>query len=136
MDAGSGGGPPERVRVTAPAAPAVASVTRGIAASGAPVREAGTVYVRSLVRVQLRLALGCLLAFLLVAGAFTVAIFVVAGLDEPVVAGVPLSWLMHAYGYYPIILAFAVVFARAAGRNERRYRALAEPEPAEGTAPA
>jgi len=125
---------PPRVRVTSPVAPGPASATRGIALPGAPVREAGAVYVRSLVRGQLRLALGCLLAFLLVAGAVTVAIFVVAEAGDPVVFGVPLSWLLHAYGYYPIMLVFAVVFARAAGRNERRYRALAEHDAGESGA--
>ena len=122
-------GAPARVRVTAPVTAGMAS-TRGIALPDAPVREAGVVYVRSLVRGQLRLALGSLLAFLLVAGALTVAIVVVAGSGDPVVFGVPLSWLLQAYGFYPIILFFAVVFARAAGRNERRYRALAETDPA------
>ena len=49
-------------------------------------------------------------------------------LDDVDVAGVPLPWLLHAYGYYPVIVAFAVVFAVAAARNERRFRALAEPD--------
>jgi hypothetical protein len=44
-----------------------------------------------------------------------------------VLFGVPLSWLLHAYGFYPIILIFAVVYARGAARNERRYRTLVEP---------
>ena len=125
---------PPRVRVTSAASSGAASATRGIALPGAPVREAEAVYVRSLVRGQLRLALGCLLAFLLVAAVLTVAIFVVAGTGDPVVFGVPLSWLLQAYGYYPIMLVFAVVFARAAGRNERRYRALAEHDAGESGA--
>ncbi|MDN3496884.1 hypothetical protein QL996_13160 [Planococcus sp. APC 4015] len=116
------GSTPRRVRVTR--SPASDASTRGIALPGAPVREAGAVFDGSLVRSQLRLAFGCLLGFLLVAAAFTAAIFVVAGLDDPVVLGVPLSWLLQAYGYYPLILFFAIVFARAASRNERRYREL------------
>lgn len=126
-DAGGEGteGTPAPVRVRVSAAPVVSPVTRGIALPGAPVREAGAVFDRSLVRSQLRLALGCLVGFLLVAGAFTAGVFAVAGLDDPVVLGVPLSWLLQAYGYYPLILFFAVVFARGAGRNERRYRELA-----------
>ncbi len=117
---------PSRVRVTGGSPVETSgSVTRGIALPGAPVREAGAVFVGGLVRSQLRLALGCLLAFLLVAGAFTAAIFVVAHTGDPVVAGVPLSWLLQAYGYYPIVLFFAVVYARGASRNEQRYRALA-----------
>ena len=118
-----------RVRVTADP-PAVASVTHGIALPGAAVREAGAVYVGGLVRSQLRLAFGCLLGFLLVAGAFTAGIFVVAHAGDPVVAGVPLSWLLQAYGYYPLILGAAVIYARAAARNERRYRSLLESDAA------
>lgn len=117
---------PSRVRVTAERPiETAATATRGIALPGALVREAGAVFVGGLVRSQLRLALGCLLAFLLVAGAFTAAIFVVAHTGDPVVVGVPLSWLMQAYGYYPLILVFAVIYARGATRNEQRYRALA-----------
>jgi len=122
--------PLPRVRVTAAAA---ASDRRATPADG-PAREAGAVYARSLMRGQLRLAVGCLLAFLLVAGAFTAAIFVLAGVEETIAFGVPLSWLLQAYGYYPIVLFFAVVFARSASRNERRYRALTEHEPAESAA--
>lgn len=119
-----------RVRVTArPIRAATSSAqTRGIALPDAPVREAGAVFVGGLVKSQLRLALGCLLGFLLVAGAFTAAIFVVAHTGDPVVWGIPLSWLMQAYGYYPLALFFALVYARGASRNEQRYRLLADAE--------
>ncbi|MFC8682253.1 heavy metal transporter [Microbacterium ureisolvens] len=123
-------GRPARVRVTADLPASAAAATHGIALPGAPVREAGAVYVGGLVRSQLRLAFGCLLGFLLVAGAFTAAIFVVAHAGDPVVAGVPLSWLLQAYGYYPLILVFAVLYARAAARNERRYRSLSDADAA------
>ncbi|AZS35570.1 hypothetical protein CVS47_00162 [Microbacterium lemovicicum] len=118
------GGEASRARVRVTGAAAAPGATRGIALPGSPVSEAGAVFDRSLVRSQLRLAVGCLLGFLLVAGAFTAAVFVIARLDDPVIFGVPLSWLLQAYGYYPLILFFAVVYARGAGRNERRYREL------------
>lgn len=120
---------PARVRVTADA-PAPSAPTYGIALPGSAVREAGDVYVGGLVRSQLRLAFGCLLGFLLVAGAFTAGIFVVAHAGDPVVYGVPLSWLLQAYGYYPLVLGFAMIYARAASRNERRYRSLIDSEAA------
>lgn len=115
---------PARVRV--PRDVGTPPTTLGIALPGAPVREAGAVFDRSLVRGQLRLALGCLIGFLLVAGAFTAVIIAIAAVHDPIVVGVPLSWLLQAYGYYPLILFFAIVFARAAGRNERRYRELSD----------
>lgn len=86
------------------------------------------VYAGSLARAQLRLALAC-------AGTFGVALLLLTlllrttdALDDVVLVGVPLPWLVHAYGYYPLIVAFAVVFAVAAARNERRFRTLAEPD--------
>lgn len=125
----SGERPPARVRVTASAAGQVAgTATRGIALPGSRTDEADAVFSRGLVRAQLRLASACLLGFLVVAGALTGALFLLPVVADPVVWGVPLSWLLHAYGFYPVILAFAVVYARGASRNERRYRALVEPE--------
>ncbi|MFE6233978.1 heavy metal transporter [Cellulosimicrobium sp. NPDC057862] len=83
-------------------------------------------YTRGLVRAQLRLGLACVVSFLAVVALLTVTMSAVPALDAVVILGVPLPWLVHAYGFYPVIVAFAVVFAVAAARNERRYRALAE----------
>ncbi|MDF9877107.1 putative solute:sodium symporter small subunit [Cellulosimicrobium cellulans] len=83
-------------------------------------------YTRGLVRAQLRLGLACVVSFLVVVTLLTVTMSAVPALDAVVILGVPLPWIVHAYGFYPVIVAFAVVFAVAAARNERRYRALAE----------
>lgn len=84
-------------------------------------------FSRGLVRAQLRLALGCLAAFLVVAAALAVVIAALPSLGDPVLFGVPVPWLAHAYGFSPLILVFALISARAAARNERRYRHLTEP---------
>ena len=113
-----GQNPPRRVRVTgAPTTRSVtlrpgqgssgAAATRGIALPGSPVDDADAVYARALRRSQLRLALG------------TVAGFIV-------IAGLPLSWILHAFAFYPVIVGFALLYVRGAARNERRYRALEE----------
>lgn len=102
--------------------------TRGFALPGRAPGEADEVFSRGLVRAQLRLTIGCLAAFLVVAAALAVVIAALPALGDPVLFGVPLSWLAHAYGFYPLILVFALIFLRAATRNERRYRHLAEPE--------
>ncbi len=120
---------PRRVRVTGPAAPRrVATVTRGIAVGDAPVAEADAVYSRALRTTQLRLALGTVAGFLIVTIALTIGITAIPELDLVVVAGVPLSWLLHAFAFYPVIAIFAVLYTRGAARNERRYRALRENE--------
>lgn len=134
-DAGAGPGPAGdpsarvRVRSTDPVhdgarPPTGAGTTPGAeAASGS---DAATHYTRGLVRAQLRLALACVVSFLAVVALLTVTMSAVPALDSVVLLGVPLPWLVHAYGFYPVIVAFAVVFAVAAARNERRFRALAE----------
>lgn len=128
----------QRVRVTADArasasvaVPAPETETarlRTVVVDGRPVAEVESVYVRGLVRAQFRLAIGCLAGFLVTAGALGVVLLTVQSLNEVVWFGVPLAWLLHAYGFYPIIFVFAAVYVRAASRNERRYRLLRERE--------
>lgn len=102
------------------------SATSGIALPGSPVHEADTVYLNGLIRAQLRLAAGCLAGFLLVSLVLTLMVLVIARTADPILFGAPLSWLLQAYAYYPIILIFAIIYARGAARNERRYRALSD----------
>ncbi|GAA3917504.1 heavy metal transporter [Microbacterium invictum] len=121
--------PPRRVRVTADTTVRrVGPSTRGIALPGAPVDEADAVYARALRRSQLRLALGTVAGFVVVGAALAAAIALIPELNDIVLLGVPLSWLLHAFAFYPVILGFALLYARAAGRNERLYRALRERE--------
>lgn len=117
-----------RVRVSAdqPAAQSESTATSGIALPGAPVHEADTVFLNSLIRAQLRLAAGCLAGFLLVSLVLTLMVLVIARSADPILFGVPLSWLLQAYAYYPVVLVFAIVYARGAARNERRYRSLTD----------
>ncbi|QDW63209.1 hypothetical protein [Oerskovia sp. KBS0722] len=140
--------PPPRVVVRstdvpspAPAAARGAAPDAGEEASSGGVREGpgdapgpdggsepAAVYARSLARTQLRLALACVVSFLAVVTLLTVTMSAVPTLGDVHVLGVPLPWLLHAYGFYPVIGAFALVFALAAARNERRFRALVEDE--------
>lgn len=123
--------PLPRVRVTASTAGRVSRpVTRGFALPGRVADEADEVFSRGLVRAQLRLALGCVAAFVVVAAAVAGVITALPALGDPTLWSVPLSWLLHAYAFYPLILVFALIYARAAARNERRYRQLADPEDA------
>ncbi|MBO1902396.1 heavy metal transporter [Leucobacter weissii] len=98
----------------------------------ATMREDGAVYLRGLARSQFRLALGTLLAFLVVILAFTAVLSLLPEWGDPVILGVPLSWLLQAYGYYPIIAVFAIAYVRGAHANERRYRELVS-GPSSGT---
>ncbi|MFS0895228.1 heavy metal transporter [Microbacterium sp. 179-I 3D3 NHS] len=120
---------PRRVRVTADLpARRPSALTRGIALPGSPVDEADAVYARALMRSQLRLALGTVAGFVIVVVALTLAIALIPQIGEVMLWGVPLSWLLQAYAFYPIILVFALLYAGTAARNERRYRALRDRE--------
>lgn len=120
---------PRRVRVTArDGARRPAPATRGIATVNAPIAEADAVYSRALRTTQLRLALGTVAGFLVVTVALAIAITAIPELDRVAAWGVPVSWLLHAFAFYPVIAVFAVLYVRGAARNERRYRDLQERE--------
>ncbi|MFY9712650.1 MAG: heavy metal transporter [Microbacterium sp.] len=120
---------PKRVRVTADLpSRRTSAFTRGIALPGSPVDEADAVYARALMHSQLRLALGTIAGFVLVVVALTLTIALIPEIGRILVWGLPLSWLLQAYAFYPIILVFALLYLRTAARNERRYRALRDRE--------
>jgi hypothetical protein len=112
-----------RVRVTAPRHSA--PVTRNRRAFGEE-SDAGKVFVRSLIRSQLRLALVVALGFLLILAAFAAFLAFGPGVAETTVLGIRLDWLLLGVGVYPVIGASAWLFTRAAARNEARYRDLVE----------
>ncbi len=110
-----------RVRVTAPrSAPRPAGESREAAEES----EVGQVFVRSLIRSQLRLALVVAIGFMLILGAFPL-LAAVPGLADTRIVGVPFDWILLGTGIYPVIGLSAWLFIRAAARNEARYRDLA-----------
>ncbi|MUN07545.1 DUF485 domain-containing protein [Agromyces luteolus] len=85
-----------------------------------------SVYVRSLIRSQLRLALICASGFVVATVVFVGVVVFAPALDDVLVAGVPVSWLLLGFGVYPLAVTVAALYVRAASRNEARYRSLAE----------
>ena len=112
--------PPPRVRITAPR-----SGARPPAAVPGP-GDPSTVYVRSLIRSQLRVAVVAAAAFALALAAITALLAFVPEVREFTVAGIPMAWFALGVGVYPIVLLVAWSVVRAAERNEARYRSLAE----------
>ena len=112
-----------RVKVTAPR-----SVAKPVIASREAAEESdvGQVFVRSLIRSQLRLALVVATGFLLILLAFPLMLGLVPGLAEAKIAGIPFGWLLLGAGIYPVIGLSAWLYIRTAARNEARYRELAE----------
>jgi hypothetical protein len=111
-----------RVRVTAPRSAALPAVESREAAQAS---EVGQVFVRSLIRSQLRLALVVAGGFLLILAAFPLLLAVAPGLSETRIAGIPFDWLLLGAGIYPLIGLSAWLYVRTAARNEARYRDLA-----------
>lgn len=113
-----------RVRVTAPrTAPRPAGESREAAEES----DVGQVFVRSLIRSQLRLALVVAVGFMLILCAFPL-LAALPGLAETRIAGIPFDWLLLGAGIYPVIGLSAWLFIRTAARNEARYRDLAGDE--------
>lgn len=111
-----------RVRVTAPRS---APRPDGESREAAEESEVGQVFVRSLIRSQLRLALVVAIGFMLILCAFPLLLAAVPGLAETRIAGVPFDWILLGAGIYPVIGLSAWLFFRTAARNEARYRDLA-----------
>lgn len=115
-----------RVRVTAPhSAPRIPADSWTEPRESAEESAVGQVFVRSLIRSQLRLALVVAGGFLLILGAFPLLLAAIPGLAETRVAGVPLDWLLLGVGIYPVTGISAWLYVRSAARNESRYRDLA-----------
>ncbi|WP_028272136.1 MULTISPECIES: DUF485 domain-containing protein [Arthrobacter] len=112
-----------RVKVTAPRSEAKPVMDSRVAAEESDV---GQVFVRSLIRSQLRLSLVVAAGFLLILLAFPLMLGLVPGLAEATIAGIPFGWLLLGAGIYPVIGLSAWLYIRSASRNEARYRDLAE----------
>ena len=90
-----------------------------------------TVYVRSLMRSQLKLALYCVGAFLGRLSVFIVGLNYFPEFGRLRLLGVPVSWLLLGFGVYPLIVTTAIIYSRSARRNESAYRELLAFEQAE-----
>lgn len=117
---------PPRVRVTAPpAAPrrrTPVSAQREIDDQ----TEVGLIFLRSLLRAQLRLAAGVITTLVLVVATIPVLIHLLPGLARRQVLGMPLAWVLLACGVYPVLMALGLFFVRRAERNEDAFTDVIE----------
>ena len=119
---------PQRTRVTAPRPPERAGrpTTRRVG-SGARLADSPTIeeiYVRSLLRAQLRLALRLLGLVAAAAVAVPLAFYLRPDLAERTVLGLPLAWLILGVAVYPLLFAVGWRYLRGAERNERDFADL------------
>jgi hypothetical protein len=130
-----------RVRVTAPRSVTTGGSTTGFSTTGASTTlptarsaadsrdaaeesDAGQLFVRSLIRTQLRLGIVVAAGFLLILIAFPLMLGLVPGLAESTIAGLPFDWVLLGVGIYPVVGLSAWLYVRTANRNEARYRDL------------
>jgi hypothetical protein len=119
--------PPRRVRVTSPRTGATARPpARAVTDDIDELTGVGEVYVRSLLRTQLRLGLGVLGAGARPVGAVPLLFAVAPSLRTVEVAGVPLPWLLPAVLAYPVLSLVAWAYVRAAERAERDFADLVQ----------
>ncbi|MGA8988397.1 hypothetical protein [Aeromicrobium sp.] len=118
----------ERVRVTNPLTTAPSHVSRSIRQEIDESTGVGEVYMRSLIRSQLRAALTVAITLLLSVGALPIVFLVFDSVTEYRVAGVPLPWLILGVAVYPGLFALAWLYLRQAERAERDFAELVEPD--------
>jgi len=109
---------PERVRVTGPDRRARPSPRTGDIDEETPL---GGVYLGSLLREQLWLALRILGVLALTVGSLPLAFRLFPGLEDIGVWGVPLAWLLLGVLVYPWLVFLGLWFIRRAERNERDF---------------
>ncbi|MFM6974615.1 MAG: DUF485 domain-containing protein [Agromyces sp.] len=110
--------PPARVRITAQSALEDARRPDPV------VVDARSAFFQSLMRSQLRLALACLTGFLGLLTLFVLALNYFPELRSVRLFQVPLASVLLGFGVYPLIITTALIYARAARRNEASYRDL------------
>ncbi len=123
--------PPEpaaaRVRVTSPWTERPRVRPRTTATSEIDAQsEVGEIYVRTLLRAQLRLALSILVALGLTVGVLPLLFLLVPALTSHQVLGMPVSWGLLAFGCYPVLVILGWRYLRLAERNERAFARVVE----------
>jgi hypothetical protein len=120
----TGSPPPPRVRVTSPRTSAARTRQVSIAAEIDAQTQLGDVYITSLMRSQLRLAIGVAGALVLTLGALPLLFHLVPTLRRMTVLGVPLPWVLLTLVAFTEIIVLGWVFVRRAERNESDFSDL------------
>lgn len=118
--------PPRRVRVTSPRSTAGRRRTRSVRSEIDDQTQLGEVYMRSLMRTQLRLALAVTVLLAATVGMIPVLFLAVPASRSVTVVGVPLPWLLLGAGVYPYLVGVAWLYVRRAERNEQAFSDLVE----------
>jgi hypothetical protein len=120
------GAPAARVRVTSPRAIGARSRSRRNNAAEIDAQtRLGEVYVQSLMRAQLRLAVTVLVLLAATVGLLPLVLHL-GPVEHERVFGVPLPWLVLGVAVYPWMVGLAYWYVRRAERNEEAFEDLVE----------
>jgi putative solute:sodium symporter small subunit len=120
-----------RVRVTNPLTTAPAHVRRSVRQEIDESTGVGEVYMRSLIRAQLRAALTVVSTLVLTIGALPLVFLAFDTVTEFRLLGVPLPWWVLGVGVYPGLFVVGWLYVRQAERAERDFGELVEPHRAD-----
>ena len=115
---------PQRVRVTAPARPGAAASVFPVARELDEQSEVGEVFLSSLIRSQLRLALVVAGGFGLILLGVPLLLAALPQIGALSVFGIPVPWLLLGLGVYPLVIVSGALYVRSANRNEERFQDL------------
>ncbi|WP_183096043.1 hypothetical protein [Nocardioides stalactiti] len=115
---------PARVRVTGP--PRYARGPRNRMGDVHEQTPLGDVFLRSLLREQLALAIRVLLLIALTLGLLPLVFHLWPALADVDVAGLPVAWLLLGVLVYPFLLLVGWRYVRSVERNERDFADLVE----------
>jgi hypothetical protein len=116
--------PPTRVRVTGP--PRRIHAPRARTGDIDEQTALGGVFLGSLLREQLALAVRVLAVLALTVGSLPLLFNIFPGLADQQVLGVPLAWLLLGVLVYPWLVLLGRWYVRRAERNERDFALLLE----------
>jgi hypothetical protein len=120
---------PRRVRIESPRRSSVRAPTRpAVSREIDEQTHVGEVYMRALLRTQLRLALGVCLIFAVLLGGLPLLFALQPSVSDVHILGLPLPlpWLVLGVLVYPVLIAGAWFYVRTAERNEQDFVELVE----------
>jgi len=115
-----------RVRISNPLTTASPHVRRSVEQEIDESTAIGEVYMRSLIRSQLRLALVVVFTLLLSVGIMPLVFIMFDSVTRYRLAGVPLPWWILGVVVYPFLLVIGWLYTRQAERAERDFAELVE----------
>jgi hypothetical protein len=113
--------PPQRVRVTGPPRRRVPQTRAGDVDEQT---QLGGVYLGSLLREQLSLAMRIIALLVLGVGSLPLVFHLAPGLTDVHLVGLPLPWLLLGVVVYPVLLLLGWRYVVRAERNERDFADL------------